>query len=131
MGVKGKGIADPRSERIKKMPKEQVHYLEVSRKHDWKMYRDMLLAVAQDETKYEKESISGNGKQHEKYQGNARVLFFGESQLRGVDEAGTSRRGNARHNESPLYHPFCLMMNACFVEWVLSTIRLKSWDLNV
>ena len=112
MSVKGKGIVDPRSQRIKEMPKKEVHYLAISRKQDWKMYRLMLLAVAQDEAKYEKESISGNGKQHVKYPNNARVLFLGESQLRGVDEAGTSRRGIARHNDSPLYVPFCQMLNA-------------------
>jgi hypothetical protein len=112
MGIKGKNMLDERSERVKKEAKGSAKYLKVSKKKEVEQWKRMLLAVALDEKSYEKESLVGNGVSHSKYGKPAMVLFFGESQKRGTDEAGTSRRGRARHNDNPAFSPFQQMLNA-------------------
>ena len=66
-GIKGKGIADERSERIKNSTKGNVRYLQPRRLKAVDTCKKMLLSIALDESQYEKESLSGNGKSHSKY----------------------------------------------------------------
>ena len=66
-GIKGKGILDERSERIKNATKGNVRYLKPRRLKAVETCKNMLRIVASDESQYEKESISGNGKSHSKY----------------------------------------------------------------